>query len=347
MSATFERILEDRKNSLIVNKRKNALIKAGCYPKKFNAPISLQLELTSTCNCHCSHCYNRSGEGFSENLMTSERWLDFCRKLVAGGGIFQATISGGEPLTQREYLWDLMDILGNDGTIFNLITNGFLFSQDVLKHLLKYKFYWIQVSIDAPYASFHDEFRHLQGCWEKAIRAAYAIALSGIPLRVASTVTPKTLNCLEDFVKMSINLGASYLIIGEVVPSGRAVDNSDIFLSNEERDRFYLIMKDLREKYVKDISILISGSQRVQLEYACENSLDGAIIRPDGSIRLDCSCPFVIGNVLKDDIFDVWKKAQNCWSNSMVKKYIESCDPITGKSDFIANYNDGDVSIYE
>ena len=345
MGATFERISEDKKSSLVVKSIRDALIKAGCFPKKFEGPISLQFELTSKCNCKCSHCYNRSGEGFSKDLMTGERWLEFVRKLVVGGGIFQATISGGEPLTQTDYLWDLMNILGNDGTIFNLITNGYLFNQDVLKHLLNYKFYWIQVSVDSPYASFHDKFRHLEGCWEKAIKAAYAIALSGIPLRIASTITPKTMDCLEDFIKMSINLGASYLIIGEVIPSGRAVDNDDILLSEKERDYFYSTMEELKKRYAKSISILVSGSQRVQLEYAEKNSLDGAIIRPDGSIRLDCGCPFVIGNVLKDDIFDVWKKAQNSWDNLLVRKYIESCDPITGKSNFIINYNDKDILI--
>ncbi len=142
---------------------------------------------------------------------------------------------------------------------------------------------------------------------------------------------------------MAINLGASYYIIGEVMPSGRAFDNPDIMLSEEDRNIFYSEMDRLVKKYKKEIAILISGSQRIHLEYAASGCIDGAIIRPDGNIRLDCDCPFVLGNVLKDDIFKVWKEKSNCWQHPSVKKYIESCNPITGQSSYIDNYNQEDI----
>lgn len=345
MNATEKRIEADRKSSEIVNKKRNSMIEAKCYPSYFNGPVSLQLELTSQCNCKCQHCYNRSGIGHKKDIMTSARWIDFCHRIVSGGGVLQTTISGGEPLILGKELWNIMDILHDDGTVFNMITNGYLFNREVLSNLLKYNFYWVQVSIDSPVSKYHDEFRGLKGSWDKAVTAAYTIALSGIPLRIASTVTPYTINYLEEYVQMAINLGASYFIIGEVVPSGRAFDNLDILLSNEQRNYFYEAMEGLRKKYIKQISILISGSQRVQLEYSSDNVLDGAIIRPDGTVRLDCGCPFVIGNILEKDIFDIWKEKRNCWQHPLVKKYIESCDPITGFSNFMKNYNDNDILI--
>ena len=345
MKETELRIKRDLASSSLVIKNKARLMEDGLYPSKYKLPISMQFELTSRCNLFCKHCYNRSGVNKNIDKVTPDIWVSFCKELVSYGGIYQATISGGEPLLLGNKLWDIMDILHEDGTNFNLITNGYLFTKKVLEHFLKYRFYWVQVSIDNITSEKHDSFRGVNGSWEKAIRAAYMIALSGIPLRVASTITPSDLENLEDYVKMCINLGATYFIIGEVIPSGRAIDNSEIFLSKTDRDYFYKEMDILTKKYKNQLSILVSGSQRVQLEYASHGAIDGAIVRPDGNIRLDCGCPFVIGNILKDDIADIWSKKSDCWQHPKVKEYIQSCDFITSESTLISNYNDEDIFI--
>lgn len=345
MGSTEKKIKQDRKSSQRVLQNKEKLIQEGIHPKAFNRPITLQLELTSKCNLFCKHCYNRSGQNQSNDFVTPDRWIDFCEKLVIGGGILQATISGGEPLLLGEKLWNIFDILHDDGTVFNLISNGYLFDEKIIEKVQKYRFYWIQISIDNFKPELHDKFRGIEGSWTKAATAAYKIALSGIPVRIASTITPQDLENLEAFVQMAINLGASYYVIGEVMPSGRAFDNPTIMLSKDERDFFYTEMEHLTKKYKKEISILVSSTQRVQLEYASTGAIDGAIIRPNGNIRLDCSCPFVIGNILQNDIFTVWKEKSNCWQHPLVKKYIESCDQFNGQSTYINNYDQEDIFI--
>ena len=343
MNKTEEKIKKDKKSTEIIIHDRNLLIERGCYPSKFRLPVTIQFELTSNCNLRCKHCYNRSGISHHIDRMTSDKWIDFCKKIVDKGGILQATISGGEPLLLGDQLWEIMDILYEDNTVFNLISNGFLVDDVVIRHLRKYQFYWVQISIDSFRSDYHDEFRGVRGSWERAARAAYKIALSGIPLRIASTVTPRDLPSLEDYVKMAINLGATYFIIGEVMPSGRAFDNGDIFLSNEDRNCFYEEMEELQKKYKKKLSILVSGNTKVQLEYAASGGIDGAIIRPDGNVRLDCTAPFYIGNILEDDIEDIWQRKANCWQHPLVTEYIASCDPINGRNKMHENYNDADV----
>lgn len=328
----------------VINDR-DRLMQKGCYPHQFHFPVSLQLEVTSRCNLACKHCYNRSGCGNKKDAMTGDAWINFSQKIVKKGGIMHAIISGGEPLLLGEYLWKMMDIFHEDNTSFNLITNGFLFDKNILKKIQKYRFQRIQVSIDSYRSDYHDEFRGINGSWKKAVQAAYAISLSGIPLRIASTVKPKEIDHVEDFVKMAINLGASEVIIGDVIPSGRAYDNNDIFLTRDERIRLYEETEHYAKKYKKEIQLLVGGMSRAQIEYASERMLEGAIIRPDGTIRLDCQMPFIIGNVLTDDIETVWREKKDCWQHPLVKKYIESCDPISGRSSFLENYNDEDICI--
>ena len=227
----------------------------------------MQFEVTSKCNLHCKHCYNRSGGNRPADAVTGNDWVAFAKKLVAKGGLFEATISGGEPLLLGDKLFELMDILHADNTIFNFISNGYLFDKKVLDRLKKYRFYWIQISIDSCSSARHDEFRGVKGSWKRATNAAYLVALSGIPLRIATTVTPRELDYLEEIIQTAINLGASYLVIGEVMPSGRAFDNEEIFLSREQLNQFYLTTDELIKRYKDKLSILVSSSPRTQLEY--------------------------------------------------------------------------------
>ena len=72
--------------------------------------------------------------------------------------------------------------------------------------------------------------------------------------------------------------------------------------------------------------------------------MTGAIIRPDGNIRLDCVAPFVIGNVLDDDFCEIWqRKAPDIWSNQEIINYIDSWDDIDEINHGIKNYFDSDV----
>ncbi|MBQ8693851.1 MAG: radical SAM protein, partial [Synergistaceae bacterium] len=136
------------------------LIANNLYPEKFLMPLTLQFELTTHCNVHCRHCYNKSGEDNKfQDAMTPENWKNFARYLVERGGIFQCIISGGEPLLLGEDLFEIMDILHDDGTSFLVISNGLLMTPDKAKRFKKYRYKWFQISIDGVNAARHDESR--------------------------------------------------------------------------------------------------------------------------------------------------------------------------------------------
>jgi MoaA/NifB/PqqE/SkfB family radical SAM enzyme len=336
---------KDIKTIHTIKGTRDQLIKDGLYPKKFSMPLSIQFEVTSKCNLRCKHCYNKSGEPSSNDKMTNERWLFLCQEIVKDGGIFQATFSGGEPLLLGKTLWRMLDILHDDNTVFNLLTNGYLVTSQVVEKLRRYNFYWVQISIDSPIPKQHDSFRGVNGSWQKAVNASYLIANNGIPLRIASTVTRESLDMLEEYVQMAINLGASYLAIGEVLPSGNAFKDSNLFLSDSERMFFFKEVEGLAKKYRSQIDINISGSQRTQLEYAALSSIEGAIIRPNGTVRLDCSCPFVIGDVTTSNLRKIWSEKSDCWQNPKVQEFIALCDYKDGSNKGIQNYLDEDVWI--
>lgn len=342
----LEQEARDRKSLGLVRENRKRLIDEGCYPPRFRMPLGLQLELTSKCNLCCKHCYNFSGIDSPQDKMGIPEWVDFAKALVANGGIFQATITGGEPLVLGEGLFEVLDILSRDGTVFNLISNGFIFSKKVCNRLEKYNFFWIQISIDSSEESVHDDFRGVKGSWRKAIEAANWVANSGIPLRIASTISSSTLHEVDRICELARTIGATYLVLGDVIPSGRAFKHEEIFLSEDGRKELFQKIQNASKKYERDLLVLGGGSVKTQLEYASQPPIDGAIIRPDGNIRLDCSSPFVLGNVLEKDFFDIWNNTpSDCWENLLVQEYVRSVDYSSGCSPIIQNYLSPDVVI--
>ena len=336
----------DRKDLREEKKRTQAMQEAGVYPKSLNFPLTLQFELTTRCNVFCKHCYNDSGEkNNARDPMTPEKWIEFSRYLVEHGGIFECILSGGEPLLLGDKLFDIMDILHDDGTSFLLITNGYLLSREKVERLAKYRYHWLQVSIDGVTPEYHDAFRRKEGSWQRAVDGAFQVSAAGIPLTIAHSVTPGNLEQVDAMCELAYELGASSIILGEVNISGRSAANREIFLNNSEKA---ILLKKFEENYARyqgKMLVRRSGSTKTSVLRYLNSPNAGLIIRPNGDMRLDCMAPFVIGNVLRDDFAAVWtEKHDSCWRHPSVSAYIESFQKDDSNS-MLTNYVDSDVYI--
>ena len=335
----------DARNLQAVKQNLLTLQNAGAYPKIINYPLTLQFELTGQCNLKCKHCYNRSGDADRKTFMTPDKWCELARQIVSDGGIFQCIISGGEPLLLGDKLFDIMDILHDDGTSFVVITNALLLTKEKVKRLAKYRYFWFQISIDGSTAEIHDDFRGVDGSFENAVKGALEISNAGIPLVIAHTVTPKNLNFVEDMVQLSYRLGANSIILGEVMPSGRAYANEDIILNEEQKNLLLGKFEELGKKYQGKITIQRSAEMKHQLERYSNEVNAGGIIRPNGDFRLDCMAPFTIGNVLEKSVKELWlEKGVGAWQSQKVRDFIDSINEDNREGN-IKNHVDADILI--
>lgn len=315
----------DEKNIRDIQANIERLKAEGGYPEQFFYPTTLQFELTGQCNLACKHCYNRSGDADRKTLMTPDKWCDLAKEIVRDGGIFQCIISGGEPLLLGNSVFDIMDILHDDGTSFVVITNGFLLTKEKVKRFAKYRFFWFQVSIDGHCPEIHDAFRGVDGSWEHAVQGALEVSSAGIPLVIASSITPKSLPYVDKMAELAYQLGANSIILGEILPSGRAFSHPELLLSLEQRNQLYAMIDALNRQYAGKMVINRSADLKIQMQRYVIESNSGGIIRPNGDFRLDCMTPFVIGNVLQTPLKQIWlEKGINAWHHPKVKAFIDS-----------------------
>ena len=238
-----------------------------------------------------------------------------------------------------------MDILHNDGTCFLLQTNGYFLTDEIAKRLSKYRYHWIQISIDGVTADYHDSFRQLAGSWKKAVNAAHVVSENGIPFKIAHCITPRNLQDIDRMCAFAYSIGASAITIGEVCLSGRVSENRNLLLSDAQRQILFSKAEENRSKYHGRMVVKTSNSVRFGLERQKKKPYSSALIRPNGDIRIDGMAPFVIGNVLKDDFAEVWnKKINSCWENSMVEKFISDFGDDDRNYSYI-NFAENDIYI--
>ena len=198
-------------------------------------PPMLHLELTGKCNLKCKQCYNDSG--CRETIMTPERWTDFAQRVSKD--LFSVTLAGGEPLLLGKKLYDLMDVFEENGVWINMISNGFLMDRAAAKRIAEHSIGWIEISIDAPQAAYHDELRGVQGSWQRAVLAASYLASYNVPVILGTCVTPKTLGHLEEMAVLAEQMGVAGVTFSKILISGRAYFHQDeLVLSDEETQRF-------------------------------------------------------------------------------------------------------------
>lgn len=323
-----------------------ALKNKGFYSDSEIYPLSsLHFELTSKCNAFCKHCYNNSGISNSIDAMTPDKWLDFSKYIVNNGGVFECLLSGGEPLLLGDRLFEIMDVLHDDGTIFLVMTNGYLINDEMAKKFKKYQYHWFQVSIDGSSAEYHDWFRQKKGAWDKAVEGARAVANNGIPLKIAHCVTPYNLKDIDNMCNLAYSIGATSIMIGGISLSGRTKNNMDMLLSDADIQYMKEKIEENRLRYHGIMKVKSTNSVKQGLTNHSKRPRSGVVIRPNGDIRIDGMAPFVIGNILKDDFTTLWQnKIDSCWSDIRVQNFIRDFDADDRNRKTI-NYSEEDIML--
>ena len=115
-------------------------------------------------------------------------------------------------------------------------------------------------------------------------------------------------------------------------------------VNREQKNVLYdAIMRNI-QRFSGRMSVQRSSGTKIQLMRSMNTPNTGAIIRPDGNIRLDCVAPFVIGNVISEDFCTVWqKKAGDVWSRPEILEYFDSWEDEEEINHGLRNYFDADV----
>lgn len=199
----------------------------GQEQKEFqdNLLLSLHIEIASTCNERCVHCFIPHND--KTRIMTPELF----RKILDEGramNIIHVTLTGGEPLMHPNILDFLRKCRELDLSV-NVLTNLTLLTDEIISEMKKNAMLSVQTSLYSMRPSVHDAITNLPGSFEKTKSGIMRLIQAGIPVQVSCQVMKQNKDTFGEVMKWAEanNLPATFncIIFGEYDRSNQNLRN--------------------------------------------------------------------------------------------------------------------------
>lgn len=219
----------------------------------------VSLDITYKCNFRCRHCYNSSGEHNFNNKELSDEEMIILAKEIAEYNPDSVCICGGETLLRKELVYEVGNILKTCDCSYNIVTNGYLMTDEIANKLKKSGYSLVQVSIDGLKENY-EWLRGVEGGFEKAVEAIKCVKRAGLMAAVSCVPLSRNVNDVEKIIEMCDELGVESFRMQPLMQLGRAGGIDKEFVIQDG----YVKIIDTIQRYR---SILRDRGSRLQLEW--------------------------------------------------------------------------------
>jgi radical SAM protein len=301
------------------------------------APFTIAWEVTRACAFACKHCRaDAQHQPDPQELNTQESFELIDRLAEFGSPILIFT--GGDPMMRRD-LFDLIAYATQKGLRCSLTPTAT--ALPTVERLVKARDAGIRriaLSLDAASPEVHDQFRQVDGSWDRTMRILHNANQVGLSVQVNTTVTTFNVDRLGDMVPFVQEVDAVQWSVFFLVPTGRA--QTRWMISPEKHEQVFNWLYDLSQEAPFDIKATAAPMyRRVAIERAKavqaddrQVSFQGAgfqyadglnrptkgvndgngflFISHTGEIEPSGFLPISVGNVRTHDIVDVYRNSK-------------------------------------
>lgn len=300
-------------------------------------PVTCVWEITMGCNMRCGHCGSSCTEPLPDELTTMEA-LDVADQM-GRIGMRWVTLSGGEPLTRKD--WPLIARrLTDNGISVNIITNGWLITEETVRKMKDSGVKTVAISIDGT-RDIHNQIRR-EGAFEHAQRAFGMLRMAGIPTGAVTTLSHQNIGILNELKEDLIQMGVESWQMQLGLPMGNFAQRPDWLLapeqiddiidfcyntSNEGRIRVYpadcIGYYNKKELAVRQKSF---QTQQYPLWDGCNAGIRSFGMLQNGDI-LGCTSirnkEFIEGNIRERSLLDIWDDQNSfMWRRNLTKDQL-------------------------
>lgn len=296
-------------------------------------------ECTLRCNLHCRHCGSDCKATTQTPDMPAADFLHAVDSLLPHIDPHEVmiVITGGEPLL-RDDLAEVGKALHERGFAWGVVTNGWLLDEARLRSLLDAGLRSLTISLDGM-EDDHDWMRGRNGSFARTWRAIELLChTEGLSWDVDTCVNRRNLPKLEEMRKALMAIGVRRWRLLTVFPMGRAAQDSEMILTQEEFVQLmeYIRMQRLQYRAKQTPLLCYYGCEGFLGEYEaevrdhffdCEAGISVASILIDGSISACSSIRsgYHQGNIYKDDLWQVWEHGFKPYRDRSWAKEKEPC----------------------
>lgn len=274
-----------------------------------SSPLSVTWSLSFRCNFDCRHCYSRGDSSAELPLAELKRIVDV---LVAHGVCF-ASFGGGEPLLVAD-LYPVAAYAAERGLKVSLNSNGYLLDEAAAQKLAAAGFASIGISLDSHLAPVHDAFRNRPGSFARALQALDHLRAAGVKSTLSTVISRINHQHLREITALAREHGVAQLFLHNFKCAGKGLASmAELDLTPEEWRHFYqeaLALKaeltDLPLSFDDPVMASLEGADRHPLVKGSTCGKISLNIRPNGDLTPCGFLPLVLGNILRDDLDELW-----------------------------------------
>lgn len=286
-------------------------------------PVTIEFDLTNKCNHKCSFCFYAEHLSIDKSTLNTSILFERIEEIAYLGSKGICFTGGGEPTLHPEFR-EILIKTKSLGIDCGLITNGSLIhklSEDLVKNLK-----WIRISLAGGDAK---SYQKVQGVnqFEKIINNIKILSKekikqnSNLNIGIRVLVTPLNINTLDNLAMLLKDTKINYV---QFAPDMFTKDNG-LFWNNEiTQNKFKQIERILQKHNIMQLTTgYLLHQNNLDISRTCYAHFFQALITAEGNF-LFCknardNQKFIIGNIYKQSIKDIW----NDEITSKLESYIK------------------------
>jgi pyrroloquinoline quinone biosynthesis protein E len=304
--------------------------------KTLSAPHVLQIEVSSLCTNNCQHCYNfwRKDKNTTPVADLSLEHTDRVMDQVVENKVFHIVLTGGEPLLNKKGLFRILEQAAQSGITSGLNSTLVTLTESDAVKLKESGVSIVLTSLLGPTAEIHNQIAQKERVFEKTVRGIGLLQKAKVPVSVNMVVSKKNCHLIRETAILVKSLGLKSFNATRAGCPGNCSDFSEFSLNLQEfrsyLEDLYLVGSD--EKMVVDVLSCypLCGIKEVNRYQAfadrrCMAGVNTLTISATGDIRPCSHLDISYGNLLQDNLSEVWKRMTEWRDGSMMPVVCKTC----------------------
>lgn len=279
-------------------------------------------ECTTRCNLNCRHCGSDCSKDSVFKDMPLTDFLKALDTIQSPSKNFTVVLTGGEPLLRPD-----IELCGREirkrRMRWSMVSNGYLYDEKKHIALLNAGLGALTISVDGLEQS-HNWLRNNNKSFERVDRAiGLAANTPRLNFDVVTCVSQRNFHELEEIRQYLISKGVKAWRLFTIIPIGRAKDDPEMFLTDNQLKEMMEFISQARKKEEIEVKFSCEGyvgtyeSKVRDTPFFCRAGINIGSILIDGSIS---ACPnidrsFAQGNIYRDNFFTIWQTKYQLFRN--------------------------------
>jgi radical SAM protein with 4Fe4S-binding SPASM domain len=304
--------------------------------RRLKSPVCVQIELTSACNCCCSHCYNYWRPKREKSKVMTQEVADRILKVMVEQEIKKACLTGGEPFLNFKIFQYLTENFQSNGITVSTNTNLSAVTDAQLDYALEHNLK-ILTTVMGSNALMHDSMTNAKGSFGNTIKNIKRCVSAGNNIMVNIVVSKSILNNVYDIASFIADLGVKHIFASVVIcpEYAKGTDKEPLFTFNE--DDIATVLNPLllvREKYGVNVSTIttfpLCSLSKVKdvtpfMNRRCVAGRTELGINCEGKIARCPQSGDYVGDLMTEHFKMIWDRMDDCSTTNSFPEVCVNC----------------------